>query len=184
MTPHAAVARVLAALQSASLGHLVTGALASNHYGIERLTKDADIVLESAPVDFAAFARDLGPELELDPQITFETITGSRRHIISLRRTPFKIELFLLGSDPHHQERFRRRQPVRLASIGSETWIPTAEDVVIQKVRWGRLKDRDDAQNVIAVQGDALDWPYIERWCDAHGTRARLEEIRAAIPEI
>jgi hypothetical protein len=182
MTPHEAVARVITALKGAGLSHLVTGALASNHYGIERSTKDADIVLETAPGDFAAFANALGPDLALDAQVTFETITGSLRHIIALRGTPFKIELFLLGSDPHHQERFRRRRAVRLASIGVETWLPTAEDVVVQKVRWGRHKDLDDAQNVIAVQRDRLDWSYIERWCDAHGTRARLEEIRASIP--
>ncbi len=120
--------------------------------------------------------------MELDPQITFETITGSRRHIITLSNSPFKVELFLLGEDAHHQERFRRRLPIRLAAIGAETWIPTAEDVVVQKVRWGRLKDLDDAQNVVSVQSNKLDWPYIERWCDAHGTRARLEEIRRAIP--
>lgn len=184
MTPSEAVRRVVEALRAAGSAHLVTGALASNHYGIERSTKDADIVLETAPGDFAAFTRSLGPELELDPQITFETITGSRRHIITLRDSPYKIELFLLGEDAHHQERFRRRRPVRLASIGTETWLPTAEDVVVQKLRWGRLKDLDDAQNVVGVQGNQLDWPYLERWCDAHGTRGRLEEIRRAVPPV
>ena len=184
MTPHEAVERVIAALRAAGQAHLVTGALASNHYGIERSTKDADIVLETAPGDFAAFAAALGPELTLDPQVTFETITGSLRHIITLRGTPFVIELFLLSSDPHHQERFRRRRPAHLARITTETWIPSAEDVVIQKVRWGRLKDLDDALNVLAVQGDALDFTYIEKWCDTHGTRARLEELRRSIPPL
>jgi len=130
MTPHEAVRRVVEALHTAGIAHLVTGALASNHYGIERSTKDADIVLETAPVDFAAFAASLGPELELDPQITFETITGSQRHIISVRGTPFKIELFLLGADAHHQERFRRRVQVELANLGIATALPTAEDVI------------------------------------------------------
>jgi hypothetical protein len=77
-----AVARVITALHSAGIAHLVTGALASNFHGIPRTTKDADIVLENAPGDFGAFARELGPDLELDPQISFETITGSRRHFI------------------------------------------------------------------------------------------------------
>lgn len=184
MTPRDAVIRVLGALREAGKPHMVTGALASNHYGIERSTKDADIVLETAPQDFAAFARELGSDLRLDPQVTFETITGSLRHIISLVGTPFQIEFFLLGTDPHHQQRFARRRPVHLQGWGAETWIPTAEDVVIQKVRWGRLKDLDDALNVLAVQGDALDFPYIERWCREHGTLGRLEELRRSIPPI
>ena len=184
MTPREAVLRVLAALQEIGAAHFVTGALASNHYGIERSTKDADIVLETAPADFAAFARLLWPELRLDPQITFETITGSQRHIVELTGTPYKIELFLLGNDAHHQERFARRRPVRLQGFDVETWIPSPEDVVIQKVRWGRLKDLDDALSVLGVQGNALDFPYIERWCREHGTLARLEELRRKIPPI
>jgi hypothetical protein len=182
MSPREALNTVLTALRAANVEHMLTGALASNHYGIERSTKDADIVLETAPENFSAFAQALGPSLELDPQITFETITGSRRHIISLRGTPYKIELFLLGPDEHHHERFRRRKLVRLGAVDGEVWIPSAEDVAIQKVRWGRLKDLDDALGVLGVQGAALDWPYIESWCDRHGTRERLEKLRAEIP--
>jgi hypothetical protein len=62
--------------------------------------------------------------------------------------------------------------------------MATAEDMIVQKVRWNRDKDRDDARNILAVQGSALDFPYIERWCDAHGTRERLEELRRSIPPI
>ena len=177
-----AVRVVLNGLASVNLPHLVTGGLASNHYGIPRSTKDADIVLQMEPLAFAKFSSALPPALTLDSQITFETITGSRRHIITVERSNFRIELFLLGSDPHHQERFRRRVRAVIAEIDLETWIPTAEDMVIQKVRWNRDKDREDTKDMIGVQGERLDWPYIERWCDAHGTRARLEEIRASIP--
>ena len=68
MTPHEAVERVIAALRAAGQAHLVTGALASNHYGIERSTKDADIVLETAPGDFAAFAAAARPILPGSPR--------------------------------------------------------------------------------------------------------------------
>lgn len=64
--------------------------------------------------------------------------------------------------------------------------LPTAEDVIIQKLRWfhraRRAKDRDDAINVLAVQAGKLDMDYIRRWCDAHGTRELLEKLLAEIP--
>jgi hypothetical protein len=60
--------------------------------------------------------------------------------------------------------------------------MPTAEDVVVQKLRWGRVKDAEDARFILAVQGDALDFTYIERWCDQHGTRALLDKLRNEIP--
>jgi hypothetical protein len=41
-------------------------------------------------------------------------------------------------------------------------------------------KDVEDARGVVAVQGDPLDWNYIRRWCDAHGTRELLDKVRAS----
>jgi hypothetical protein len=56
--------------------------------------------------------------------------------------------------------------------------------MIVQKIRWWRDKDREDARNILAVQGDALDYPYIEKWCDTHGTLQRLEDLRRSIPPI
>jgi hypothetical protein len=118
--------------------------------------------------------------------MSFETITGTSKFVLSLPGGGFKIELFLLSDDPHDQERFRRRR--RGETAGRQTFVPSAEDAVITKLRWsrggGRSKDVDDARNVIAVQRDALDWEYIYRWCDAHGTRQLLERVRASLPPL
>jgi hypothetical protein len=76
------------------------------------------------------------------------------------RASPFTIELFLLSDDPHHQERFRRRVAVEV--FGRTVWMPTAEDVIIQKLRWARPKDLDDARGVLAVQAGRLDRAYLE----------------------
>lgn len=184
MNTSEAVCRTLDALTEAGVAHMVTGGLVANAHGIARSTKDADIVIQVGERTFAAFARALPPELVLDEQLSFETITGSRRQIIELRGSPFRIELFFLGDDAHHQVRFQRRLRKYLPDMEREAWMATAEDMVIQKLRWNRDKDREDAKNIIGVQGDRLDWPYIERWCDAHGTRERLEEMRRAIPPV
>jgi hypothetical protein len=42
----------------------------------------------------------------------------------------------------------------------------------------------DDVKNVIAVQANQIDWDYVNQWCDLHGTRSRLDEIRVSIPPI
>lgn len=36
----------------------------------------------------------------------------------------------------------------------------------------------------MATQQSMLDWKYLEHWCDQHGTRALLDEIRASVPPI
>lgn len=122
----------------------------------------------------------------MDPQGSFETVTMTLRHVLKPVGIPFKIELFHLSDDPHDQERFRRRQRVTMGS--REVSTTTAEDVIVTKVRWAALgrrsKDREDARDVIAVQGDCIDWPYVNAWCDRHGSRAVLDEIRRSIPPI
>ena len=106
------------------------------------------------------------------------------RHLIALRGSPFVCELFALGDDPHDQERFRRRQRVEI--LGRTAFVATAEDMIITKLRWAvdehRAKDRDDIRNILAVQGPALDWDYLNRWSTAHGTAGLLDAIRFTIP--
>ena len=64
--------------------------------------------------------------------------------------------------------------------------FPSAEDVIITKLRWsragGRRKDIEDAENVIAVQGERIDWDYVTSWCDRHGTRELLDRVRQSLP--
>jgi hypothetical protein len=125
----------------------------------------------------------LGPSFRLDPRMSFETVTMTTRHILEVVGNPFRIELFILSDDPHDQERFRRRRPVPV--LGRTAWLPSAEDVIITKLRWivmgQRSKDWDDVRDIIAVQGDSLNWEFIHSWTDRHGTRSVLDDIRRSI---
>ncbi|NOS99903.1 MAG: hypothetical protein HOP29_04690 [Phycisphaerales bacterium] len=184
MTNTEAVRRVVDTLESLAIPYMVVGSFSSNAYSIPRATQDADFVIQLGDIPLARVVSELGDGYLLDPQMTFETITGTYRHVIRLSGSAFKIELFLLGDDAHDQERFRRR--VRREGADGPFWLPTAEDVVVWKLRWSkqgrRNKDVDDVRNVLAVQDERLDFDYIHRWCDVHGTRALLDQIRATIP--
>lgn len=177
---------VVDALEAAQMPYMVVGSLSVNLYAPPRSTLDADIVVRVDPAALQALRPKLDPALRWEPQLSFETVTSTTRQILELPQTGYKVELFFLTSDPHDQERFARR--IRVPVLGREVYVPTAEDVVITKLRWSRQgrrsKDAADVRNVIAVQGDVLDWDYIHRWCDAHGTRALLDEIRRSIPPI
>ncbi len=61
----------------------------------------------------------------------------------------------------------------------------TAEDIFVQKLRWGRPKDLDDAKAILAIEGtESLDMTYIENWCTTHKTTDRLQAALAGIPKI
>lgn len=175
------VARVITVLNDLSIPYMVVGSFSTNFYGIPRSTQDADFVAELAPDDFLRLAGRLGDDFRPDPQMGFETVTGTSRYLLLGPRS-FVFEFFLLSEDLHDRARFARRRKVVLE--GCETWIPTAEDAIVTKLRWaghaGREKDLEDVRNVIRVRGAQLDWPYVEQWCQQHGTLSLLEKVRAA----
>ena len=186
MTEGEATLAVIDALNAQEIPYMLVGSFSTNFYGIPRSTQDADFVISIDDGSLLELAETLGPDFRVDPQMSFETVTMTRRTIIKITHLPFKIELFHLSSDPHDQERFRRRRKVWY--LDHEVYLPTPEDVIITKIHWAlmgnRSKDREDVRDVIAVQGDSLDWGYIHHWTDRHGTRALLDEIRRSIPPI
>lgn len=183
-----AVLDVIDALDAGSIPYMLVGSFSTNGYGIERSTKDAAFVVELGETSILAVARRLGPGFRLDPQMSFESVTGTLRYEMEVEGTPFKIEFFQLSADPHDQERFRRRRALALS--GRKIWLPSVEDVIVTKLRWaaiaGRSKDREDARDVIAVQDveGRIDWECVHGWCERHGTRALLDEVRRSIPPI
>lgn len=182
------VVALIEAFAAEGIDYMVVGSLSASAYGITRSTKDADFVIELGKGSFAPVMQRLGPDFQLDPQLSFETNTGTMRQVIRVAESGFLIEVFRLSGDAHDQERFRRRRPALVPQIAREVFVPTAEDVIITKLRWvqtaGRQKDREDVGEILAVQRGKLDLDYIHRWCDVHGTRPILDQIRATVPEI
>ncbi|WP_417738578.1 hypothetical protein [Rosistilla oblonga] len=173
-----AVALVVALLNRIALPYMLVGSYSSNVYGIPRATADADFVLEFGGNAMDSLQQELGSDFRLDSQTEFELITGTTRRVLYYLPRDFTIELFQLSQDPFDQSRFQRRVAVQSSLLAGVVWLPTAEDVVVQKLRWGRRQDLSDVSDVLAIQGETLDWRYISRWTDDHGTSDVLERIR------
>ena len=175
--------QVIKALNLAGIPHMLVGAFSRNAYAPPRSTQDTDLVLALAGHSLQPVAAALGSDFVLEGQTTFETNTGTLRDTFVEKNTNFKIELFHLSKDAHDQERFRRR---RATTFDDEpTFIPTPEDVIVTKLRWARRKDVDDVRDVIRfMEAGALDWNYLHHWTAIHGTREKLDTIRASIPKI
>jgi hypothetical protein len=186
VTSEEAALAVIDALERNGISYMVVGSLSSSYYGIPRLTKDADFVIQFDTHFIPSLVNSLGPTFRLDPQMAFEMVMGTTKNVLDLADSPLQVELFHLSDDPHDQQRFLRRQRVRL--LGREAFLPSVEDVIITKLRWAvqarRSKDWDDVRGVIAVQRDRIDWDYVYSWCDRHGTREALDEVRRSIPPL
>lgn len=185
MTTDRAAVQVLEALTSLGIPNMLVGSYSRNYYAIPRATKDVDIVIElPSPHLLAELASCLAPQFVMEEQMTFETITGNVRHIIRCPGSAVVIELFILGDDAFQRHRFSRRKEVSIPALNARVFLPTAEDVVIQKLRWGRPKDLDDVVDVLSVQAGNIDHAHIQDWCQRLGILDRYQAIMASVPEI
>jgi hypothetical protein len=187
MTSNEAVVQVIEALERLNVSYMLVGSYSSNAFGIPRSTQDADFVVQTDDSSLSHLFQALSPIVRFDPQMQFESVTMTMRYIGRIPELPFKIELFLLSDDSHDRERFERRR--RATFLDGTAFLPSPEDVVIQKLRWfhrsRRVKDLDDVKNVLAVQvPENLDLGYIRRWCDEHGTRALFEQVLKEVPPV
>ena len=180
MNTDAIVLAVIDFFNEHDVPYMVVGSLATNVYCAPRSTEDGDFVVEG---DLAQLARQISRQtagVRFDPQLAFESVTATRKVVLRTEDHGFEVELFALGDDEHDQQRFTRR--IRVKTFDRSVWIASLEDMVVTKLRWsqhaGREKDISDARNLIGVQREHIDWPYVESWCDRHGTRELLERLR------
>src|SRR5262249_49197229 len=85
----------------------------------------------------------------------------------------------LLKKDAHHEDAFRRRRRKRYR--GMNIWFPSAEDLILLKLRAGRLTDFDDVIGIVERVGDSLDFPYLSAWARRLGI---IEELNYAIDRV
>ncbi len=159
---------------------MVTGAFATNFYSIPRSTRDIDIVLDVvSPTKLNDLIDKLSGAVEFSNQAVFDTITWGKRHVGTTRKAPYlKVELFELFDDAFVMSMFERKKKIHLKQLNVDTYIPTAEDIVVQKIRWARDKDLLDAKDLIITQQCMnLDLEYIRKWAEIHQSTERLAAI-------
>jgi hypothetical protein len=178
-----AVLDAIDALNEVGAPYLLTGSLARNVYIVPRSTNDGDFVVEMNADQLESLFLRLTERFLQEPQMAFETVTGKLQHRFLHRQSKFLIEVFQADfNDPHERSRFERRLPVDVD--GRKSFVPTPEDIVIQKLRWyhrlHRDKDRNDLRELVDCLKSTLDWPYIRRWADIHSTGKSLAEFTSA----
>lgn len=175
----------LCALNELRIPYMLVGSYSSNHYGIARNTQDADFVVQMSDAQLSLLMGKLPGTHKLESQVSFETVTGETKFELHIEDSGFIIELFLLSDDEYDASRWSRR--VKQTICGQPAFLPTAEDVIINKLRWaliaGRTKDVDDTVNVVAVQQASLDWKYIEHWCGKLGTTGLIEMVKKKVAQ-
>ena len=180
------VARVAEAIGALGARYLISGSLASSHFGVPRATLDADLVVEIGPADVEELARLLGNEFYADVARMREALrAGSSFNLIHLP-TLFKIDVFPSPAVAWSRERMERAREERVdAGPGPVSLrFSSPEDTLLHKLVWyrsgGEVSDRQwqDVLSILRVQGEGLDQAHLDRWAPELGVADLVARAR------
>ena len=161
------------------VAYYLTGSEALARYGQPRQSMDVDVVLDLAPTDFPIIARAFA-----DGYLVNDPIDFGGHVMASLVATSAlaKVDLILTRSDPWSRSAMDRREQWEHPAYGP-LWVISLEDLILAKLEWSdgtsELQLRD-CRNLIAVNRETIDWPYVERWASVIGVADSLARVRHA----
>jgi hypothetical protein len=172
------------ALDSAGVGYLLSGSLASSLQGEPRATHDVDLVVEVVPDMIEALAHAFGAdEYFFDDIAAREALDQRGMFNLIDTRSGDKVDFWMLTDEPFDKSRFARRSTVTL--FGVPMSVSSPEDTILQKLVWaaksgGSERQIRDASGVYEVQREVLDDTYLDRWAELLAVTDLLREIRMA----
>ena len=166
-------------LNRAGIDYFLTGAMASNYWGIPRSTHDLDFAVQLSAQSIPNLLRAFENDFYLDEQAVRAAVAPPHQFNAVDRRSALKIDFWLLRFGPFEISMFERRVSVNL--LGEGAWIATAEDVILHKLYWDSITPSErqigDAAGIVAVQSDSLDRAYLQRWASELGISEKLNQI-------
>ena len=175
---------LLWALEEAGVEYAVVGSLASGAHGEARATMDIDLVARLTRSVLPRLAKLLGDEFYFDVETAEEALRLGRSFNILSKSEVLKFDFFPASSDAFGAAQLARKQFILLPFLSDvEVPVISAEDVVLSKLRWydqsGRSSERqwNDIDGVLKVQGDRIDWNYIETWAPRLGVADLIPKL-------
>ena len=173
---------VIAALDRAGVGHMVSGSVASARHGEARATQDIDIVIDAT----ASQMQDLVARLASSGMYVGDGLEALRHRTqfnVIDTTTGWKVDLIVLKDRPYSRTEFARR--VRTEIGGISVCIVSAEDSILSKLEWARSSRSErqlrDVAGLVSVNGASLDWQYIRDWAVKLDVTDLLAEVMSDI---
>lgn len=168
-------AKVGRILDELSIPYYVGGSIASSAHGEPRSTQDADIAVSIEENQACLLIEAMQREFYISSTSVAEALSGRMTtfNVIHLE-TSIKADIYLIRLDNEYE----RSQLARRQRYTSEDrpelsfYLCTPEDIILQKLVWYRLgrqqsdKQWRDILGVLKLQGESLDFTYLQNWAE------------------
>ncbi len=175
--------RIAQEFERLRIRYLVGESLASSLHGIPRATNDVDMVAEMTEAHIPLLVKALETEFYIDAKMIQDAIQHQSSFNVIHLTTMFKVDIFVLKTDVASQEEMTRRGQYQISDTPDQSlFLASAEDVIVHKLYWyqlsGSVSERQwtDVLGVLQVQGEQLDYTYLERMAHQRGVRDLLTQ--------
>lgn len=176
------VARVLDRL---GIPYVIGGSVASTLYGEPRATMDVEFAVQLDPDSIEPLASALETDFYVQPEAVRDAVARRSMFNVICRGCMLKVDMHVRPAEGIYAEEIRRAQRLKLR-LDPEGFaaVATAEDTVLQKLRWFQLgdcvSDRQwrDVLGILKVRGQELDLEYLECWSKSLGLGELLSRAR------
>lgn len=154
--------------------YALIGAWALAVWGRPRATQDVDflVLVDEAKLERIA-NRMVKAGMEID-QVWHDWNPMLQGTMLRLQCDDVAVDL-LRPRDAHDQQALRRRR--RKLMDGRYYWFVAPEDLMLQKLKAGRMHDFDDVLSVVEHSRRHLNRKYLSQWADRLGISAELNHI-------
>lgn len=168
-------------LESAGIGYMLVGSLASSFHGEPRSTRDIDIVIDPSAESLNRFLREVMlDDFYVDGASASEALASRTQFNIIDPSSGWKIDLIIRKDRPFSRQELGRRLAVRVLDV--DTHVATAEDTIVAKLEWARSGESEqqlrDVVSILAASRDALDRTYLATWITALGLEQLWERAQ------
>lgn len=159
-------------LEHLEIPYLVGGSVASSLLGEPRSTQDIDLVADIKITQIDAFIEAIQPRFYVSESAVKTAIEYQQSFNIIDNESLVKFDIFILKNEPFYLMEFQRRKQIIVKSNPEQKiFLPTAEDLILQKILWYKMgfnseKQWRDILGVIKLQLDNLDQTYLDHWAE------------------
>jgi len=174
---------VCAVLEKLDIHYFVCGSMASSLYGLPRSTQDIDLVADLSPHHVERLVAACTGDFYIDATLIRDAIQRESSFNIIHQDSMYKVDIFVLKDESWATTEMDRRREFQIGEAPQDRlWLASAEDTVLQKLRWYKLggstseKQWSDIKGVLAVQQGNLDRTYLLQWARSLGVLDLLEK--------
>jgi hypothetical protein len=167
-------------LQRMGLTYAITGSIASNYWGVPRLTHDVDVLVVLHAAAVTQVVEAFADAYYVSEKAVRQALLSRSMFNVLDTSSGLKADLWISPDDPFSQSMLIRRQKVELLP-GVEAYIGSPEDVLLHKLVWHKITPSErqlrDAAGIAVVQSGKLDLDYLRSWAAKQSTLDVLEEV-------